>query len=72
MKTIAEIDPDEGVNKHHIPSCFFEKGEYEVWAAKTWNGGAPIVRIADNLCLATAKRYNWPRMEIRLHGQVVK
>ena len=55
-----------------IPSHFFEKGEYEVWAAKSHNYDAPVVRIAQGLCLKTAKAYDWPKKEIRLNGKKVE
>ena len=58
VKSLHEFEP--------IPSYFFEKGEYEVWAAKSYSHNAPIVKITGDVCLETAKAFNWPRKEIRL------
>lgn len=65
-------DPDEGVSKHMIPSHFFDKGEYEVWAKRSYDGGMKLELIAGNLSIKTARAYNWPYKEIRLNGTVVQ
>jgi acyl-CoA synthetase (NDP forming) len=54
-----------------VPSHFFEKGPYEVWAAKNYERNAPIVMIASGVCLETAKAFNWRRKEIRLNGEII-
>jgi len=62
----------EEMTKHFIPSHFWEEGEYEVWATKHNGYNAPVVKIADKLSLKTARSFEWPNKQIRLHGKVVE
>lgn len=59
------------MTKHFIPSHFFKNGDYEVWATKRQEYGAPLCLIAGNLTLETAKSFDWPNREIRRNGKVV-
>lgn len=66
------LDPDEGVNKHMVPSHYFDKGDYEVWAKRGYDGGMKLELIANGLSLRTAQAYNWPYKEIHLNGNVIQ
>lgn len=57
---------------HTIPSHFFEDGDYEVWATKYDGYKAPVVLIAGNLSLKTARYFQWPNKEIRRAGVKVE
>lgn len=59
MKTFL----DDLSSAHKIPAHFFERGDYEVWS----NGRL----IANNVCLETARAYNWPNKVIKLNGEIV-
>jgi hypothetical protein len=62
-----------------IPSHFFERGPYEVWAWRNeWAGGRftgkhTLQMIAGGLCEETARvmQRGWPASEIQKDGKVI-